>query len=112
MSGSTRFASWDANTDGSSSGKICLLQVDILSLKRRVPTFTLDCTDAYHQALELDDVVVEPPEEYLNRLRAAGMSTDTWWKVHKQLPGRRQAGQRWFDHFMSALRCVCAPQFF
>ena len=27
--------------------------VDILSLKRRVPTFTLDCTDAYHQAPEL-----------------------------------------------------------
>ena len=50
----------------------CIL--DILSLKRRVPTFTLDCTDAYHQAPELDGVVVEPPEEYLNRLRAAGMA--------------------------------------
>ena len=46
--------------------------VDILSLKRRVPTFILGCTDAYHQAPVLDDVVVEPPEEYLNRLRAAG----------------------------------------
>ena len=46
--------------------------VDILSLKRRVPTFTLYCTDAHHQAPELDDVVVERPEEYLNRLRAAG----------------------------------------
>ena len=52
--------------------------VDILSFKRRVPTFTLDCTDAYHQAPELDDVVVEPPEENLNRLRAADMSTDIW----------------------------------
>ena len=41
--------------------------------KRRVPTFTLDCTDAYHQAHELEDVVVEPPEEYLNRLRVVGM---------------------------------------
>ena len=48
--------------------------VDILSLKRRVPTFTLDCTDAFHQAPGLDDVVVEPPEQYLNRLRAADMS--------------------------------------
>ena len=93
--------------------------VDIFSLKRRVPTFTLDCTDAYHQAPEQDDVVVEPPEEYLNRLRAAGMSTDIWWKLQKQLPGRRQAGQRWVDHFTSALvdklgftRCVSAPQFF
>ena len=77
--------------------------VDILSLKRRVPTFTLDCTDAFHQAPELDDGVVEPPEEYLNRLRAAGMCTNIWWKLQKQLPGRRQAGQRWVDHFTSAL---------
>ena len=93
--------------------------MDILSLKRRVPTFILECTDAYNQAPELDDVVVEPPEEYLNRLRAAGMSTDIWWKLQKQLPGRRQAGQRWVDHFTSAIvdklgftRCVSAPQFF
>ena len=46
--------------------------VDILSLK---------------QAPELDDVVVEPPQEYLSRLRTAGMSTDIWWKLQKQLPG-------------------------
>ena len=85
----------------------------------RVPTFTLDCTGAYHQAPELDDAVVEPPEEYLNRLRAAGMSTNMWWKPQKQLPGRRQAGQRLVHHFTSALvdklgftRCVSAPQFF
>ena len=93
--------------------------VDILSLERRVPAFTLDCTDAFHQAPELDDVVAEPPEEYLNCLRAAGMCTDIWWKLQKQLPGRRQAGQRWFDHITSALvdklgftRCVSAQQFF
>ena len=87
MSGSTRFASWDANTDGRSSGKTCLPQelhtalddiVDILSLKRRVPTFTQDCTDAYHQAPELDDVVVEPPEVYLNRLRASWNDAQTF----------------------------------
>ena len=55
--------------------------VDILSLKRRVLTFTLDCTDAFHQAPELDDVVVEPPEEYLNRLRAAGKCTNIYVEV-------------------------------
>ena len=68
--------------------------VDILLLKRRVPTFTLDCTDAYHQAPELDDVVVEQPEEYLNRLRAAVMSTGIWWKLQIQLPGGREDGER------------------
>ena len=84
-----------------------------------VPTFTLDRTDAFHQAPELEDVVVKPPEEYMNRLRASGMCTNIWWKLQKQLPGRRQAGQRWVDHFTSALvdklgftRCVSAPQFF
>ena len=32
-------------------GALCCTEriVDILSLKRRVPTFPLDCTDAYHQ---------------------------------------------------------------
>ena len=73
--------------------------VDILSLKRRVPT----CTDASHQAPELDDVVVEPPEEYLNRSRAAGKCINIWWKLQQQFPGRRQAGQRWDEHFTSAL---------
>ena len=79
------------------------LIVDILSLKRRVPTFALDCTDAFHQAPELDDVVVEPKEEYLNRLRAAGKCTNIWSKLQPQLPGRRQAGQRRVDNFTSAL---------
>ena len=47
------------------------------------------------------------------------MCTNIWWKLQKHLPGRRQAGQRWVDHFTSALvdklgftRCVSAPQFF
>ena len=62
--------------------------VDILSLKRRVPTFTRDYTDVFHQAPELDDVVVEPPEEYLNRLRGAGKCTNIGWKLQKQVPGR------------------------
>ena len=93
--------------------------VDSLSLKRRVPTFTLDCTNACHQALELDDVVVEPPEEYLSRLRAAGKCTNIWWKLHHQLPGRRHAGQRWVDYITGVLvdklgltMCVSVPQFF
>ena len=104
---------------GSLRGTTALDELWTSSLERSVPTFSLDSTDAYHQAPELDDVVVEQPEEYLNRLRAAGMSTDIWWKLQKQLPGRRQAVQRWVDHFTSALvdklgftRCVSAPQFF
>ena len=93
--------------------------VDLMALKLEVPTFTLDCTDAYHQAPELEDIVVEPPPEYLARLAAEGRSTHIWWKLERQLPGRRPAGQRWIDHFCgiatTALdfeRCACAPQFY
>ena len=85
MSGSTKFASWDANTDGRSSGKTYFFAprtshctgriVDILSLKRHVPTFTLD---SFIRLPEVDDVVVEPPKEYLNRLCSG-------WHVHKHL---------------------------
>ena len=91
--------------------------VDILSLKRRLPTFTLDCTDAFHQALELDDVMAEPKLEYVSRLRVAGKCTIILWKLECQLFGRRHAGQRWVDHFTGVLvsklgfmRCASAPQ--
>ena len=115
MSGSTKFGSWDANTDGRSSGKTCSPQ-ELHTALDELWTFSANLhSDAFHQAPELEDVLVEAPEEHLNRLRAAGM----WWKLQQQLPGRRQAGQRWVDHFTSALveklgfaRCVSAPQFF
>ena len=65
-----RFASSDAKTDGRSSEKTCVARelhtaLDVLwkssRSNRRVPTSTLDCTGAYHEAPTLDDVVVEPP---------------------------------------------------
>ena len=99
MSGSTTCASLDANAKWQEfredlfapGASYCIGRVvDSLSLKRRVPTFTVDCTDAFHQAPELDDAVVEPPEEHLNRLRAAGKCTNIWWKLQQQLPGRRR----------------------
>ena len=55
--------------------------VDILSLKRRVPTFTLDCTDAHHQAPELDDVLASSWHEHKHLVGAAETvagSTPSW----------------------------------
>jgi hypothetical protein len=93
--------------------------IDYLSLKNSGwTTFELDAVDAFYQAPEHENVVVDPPEEYLERLRAEGKSTDVVWKLLKQLPGRRPAGQAWVDHFASTLlglgflRCEAAPQFF
>ena len=58
-------------------------------------------------------------EEYLTRLQTAGKCTDIWWKLERQLPGRRSARKRWVDHFTGVLvdkrgfaRCTSAPQFF
>ena len=86
----------------------------VLSLKRRVPTFTLDCTDAFHQAPELDDVVVEDHlKKFCIACEQLARAQTFGEKLQKQVPGRRQAGQRWVDHFTSALvdeleftRCV------
>ena len=122
MSGSSKCALLGVSTNCRSSAKTSSPQElhtapDALrtfsQLKRSVPTFTLDCTEP-----ELDDVVVEPPEEFLSRLRAAGKCANIWWKLERQLPGRRHAGQRCVDHFTGVpvskpgfTKCASAPQF-
>ena len=84
-SGSTKFASWDAKTDDTSYGKTSALGasyctgqiVDNLSLKRRDP-FTLDCTDAFHQDPELEDVGG-------GTIRREFESNASGWQMHKHL---------------------------
>ena len=80
MSGGTKFASWYVNPGGKSFGKTCSpRELHIALAEFWTRTFTLDCTDAFHQARELDDVVVEPPQEYLIESLASS------WQVHKHL---------------------------
>ena len=61
---------------------------------------------------------MDPPTEYLARIAAEGKSTEISWRLRRQLPGRRQAGQMWCNHFTNILedagfvRCEAAPQFF
>ena len=45
--------------------------------------------DAYYQAPEHEDGVVEPAPEYLERLGKAGRDTDIVWRLGRQLPGRQ-----------------------
>ena len=47
------------------------------------------------------------------------LPSDVMWRLRKQLPGRRTAGQRWLDHAAALLtdelgmiRCVECPCFF
>ena len=93
--------------------------IDHLSLKHKGwTTFELDAVDDFYQAPEHEKVVVDPPPKYPERLRAEGKRTDVLWKLLKQLPGRRQAGQWWVDHCSTVLlslnftRCAACPQFF
>ena len=61
-------------------------------------TFTFDVMDAYYNAPEDEEVYVDPPKPYLQPLEDAGRETDIKWRLWKQLPGRRRAGQAWTDH--------------
>ena len=93
--------------------------IDYLALKKGYTTFAFDAIDANFQAPETEDVVVDPPLEYLKRLKDAGRETNIKWKLLKQLPGRRPAGQRWVDHLAGILvnelgftRSSRSPQFY
>ena len=59
--------------------------------------------DAYYQASEHEEVVVEPAPEYLERLAGAGKDTNVLWRLRRQLPGRRSAGQTWVEHLAGIL---------
>ena len=93
--------------------------IDYLALKKGYTTFAFDAIDAYFQAPETENIVVDPPLEYLKRLEEAGGDTNIKWKLLKQLPGRRPAGQRWVDHLAGILvnelgftRSSRSPQFY
>ena len=53
------------------------LVTDFLALKMGLATFEADAVDAYFQAPEHEEVVVEPASEYLERLAKAGRDTHT-----------------------------------
>ena len=78
-----------------------------------------NAVDANCQAPEHEEVVVEPAPEYIERLAKAGRDTDIVWRLRRQLPGRRAAGQSWVKHVAGILvsklgfeRRTTAPQFY
>ena len=75
--------------------------------------------DAYYQAPEHEELAVEPAPEYLERFAKAGRGTDIVWRLRRQLPGRRAAGQSWVGHVAGIIvnksgfvPCTTAPQFY
>ncbi|CAK0881954.1 unnamed protein product, partial [Prorocentrum cordatum] len=114
-----RWQEWRDDLFTPGSAPISNRLIDFAALKRGFEVMTLDATDAVYQAPEHEDVVVDPPQEYLDRLQAEGKSTDIYWKLKRQLPGRRTAAPGWVEHMAGILmdemrmaRCEMAPQFF
>ena len=77
------------------------------------------CTSAFYHADEPEEVYVKPPAEWIAKQVEQGQPNDAMWRLKKQLPGRRTAGQRWVDHAAALLvdelgmiRCVECPCFF
>ena len=77
--------------------------IDFLALKMGLETFEADAVDAYYQAPEHEEVVVELAPEYLERVAKAGRDTDIVWRLRRRLPGRRAAGQSWVEHVAGIL---------
>ena len=73
--------------------------IDFLALKDSDPddpivTFELDCVGAYYQTKQDEDIYVDPPEEWLAARRQQGLDDNVTWRLLKQLPGQRAAGNR------------------
>ena len=73
------------------------------------PLVTLigDMICAYDQAPEPEDFYADPPAEWIEARRLAGLAVDVVWKLEKQLLGRRAAGRRWIDHCAELFENKC-----
>ena len=79
---------------------ICCLKV---SVHEELFTFELDVVDAYYHAEELEEVYVDPPLAFIEQLKRKGENIDVMWRLRRQLPGRRKAGQMWTEHLAGLL---------
>ncbi|CAK0847992.1 unnamed protein product, partial [Prorocentrum cordatum] len=93
-----RWQEWRDDLFTPGSAPISNRLIDFVALKRGFEVMALDATDAFYQAPEHEDVVVDPPQEYLDR---------------------RTASPGWVEHMAGILtdemrmtRCEVAPQFF
>ena len=89
--------------------------IDFLALKMGLETFEADAVDAYCQAPEHKNVVVEPESEYLERI-TAGRETSIVATTTTSIGGKCAAGQSQVEHLGRTLvnksvidRCSTAP---
>jgi hypothetical protein len=92
--------------------------IDFKATKLGMDTYTADVTVAYNTIDEPEDVVVKPPQEWLDQRAADGLSTNVYWRMKKLLPSRRIAAKLWVERVGQTLKdmdfeqCPGRPQFF
>jgi hypothetical protein len=77
--------------------------IDFDALQHGYASFIMDCTSAFYHSDEPEEVYVRPPPERIAKQIKADLPSDVMWRLRKQLPGRRTAGQRRVDHAAALL---------
>ena len=77
--------------------------IDFKAVKYNQLTVLLDAVNAYFNALQDGDVVVEPPREWVQAEALKGNTTKTLWKLRKKLYGQ-QSGLALFEEGGFGLR--------
>ena len=79
----------------------------------------LDAINAYFNALQDGNVVVQPPKEWIQAQKLAGNVAKTLWKLKKKLYGQRDASKGFSDFMVGVLvgemklvQCMDQPCFF
>ena len=72
--------------------------IDVVALREKLVTFTIDIVAAYNSLPEQEKVLAKPPDWWLQSWIARGGSPYVRWRMHGLLPGRRPASQQWSDH--------------
>jgi len=104
-----------APATGGSTSRIIL----IYALFEGLWTFIFDASSAFLHVPEIEFVVVNPPQEYLDAEVAAGRRGDCLWRMRRTLYGRRGAAQAWTTWLSGELvdrcgleKCPQSPTFF
>jgi len=80
--------------------------VDFLALKDDdrpddpLTSFEIDLVGAYYQVEQDEEIYAYPPKEWVDKRRSKGEETHVVWRLVKQLPGQRAAGNR-FLHMVT-----------
>ena len=77
--------------------------VDMHAVQHGCSTLCFDAENAYFHAEEDEEVYCWPPKEWVKRYHAKGGRVENpWWKLKRQLYGRRKAAKKFNEFVVSA----------